>query len=128
MSLKVLFVDDDPDIRRIASMSLSAVGGYAVTVASSGSEALEVANRDLPDVVLLDVMMPGMDGLTTLGQLRANVRTASVPVIFMTAKVQKAEVDQYRAAGAGFIAKPFDPMRLPADVARLLDTDLRRTA
>ena len=128
MSLKVLFVDDDPDIRRIASMSLSAVGGYAVTVASSGSEALEAANRDLPDVVLLDVMMPGMDGLTALGQLRANARTASIPVIFMTAKVQKAEVDQYRAAGAGFIAKPFDPMRLPADVARLLDTDLRRTA
>jgi CheY-like chemotaxis protein len=128
MSLKVLFVDDDPDIRRIASMSLSAVGGYAVTVASSGPEALEAANRDLPDVVLLDVMMPGMDGLTTLGQLRANARTASIPVIFMTAKVQKAEVDQYRAAGAGFIAKPFDPMRLPADVARLLDTDLRRTA
>jgi two-component system OmpR family response regulator len=128
MALKVLFVDDDPDIRRIASMSLSVVGGYTVTTASSGAEALQSAERELPDVILLDVMMPGMDGLATLGQLRANERTASIPVIFMTAKVQKAEVEQYRAAGAGFVAKPFDPMRLPAEVARVLDTDLRRTA
>jgi CheY-like chemotaxis protein len=128
MPLKVLFVDDDQDIRRIASMSLSVVGGYAVTLASSGPEAIESAARECPDVILLDVMMPGMDGLATLAQIRANERTASIPVIFMTAKVQKAEVDQYRAVGAGFIAKPFDPMRLPAEVARVLDTDQRRTA
>ena len=124
---RILVIDDDATARELISDQLKAEG-FSVATAAGGLEGLKLAKELRPIAITLDVMMPGMDGLTTLGQLRANARTASIPVIFMTAKVQKAEVDQYRAAGAGFIAKPFDPMRLPADVARLLDTDLRRTA
>ena len=118
---QILFVDDDPDIRSIAQMSLTIVGGWQVKTAASGPEAIAIADAEPPDVIMLDVMMPGMDGLTTLQGLRASARTASIPVIFLTAKVQKDELDRYRAAGAGLIAKPFDPMTLPREVSRLLE-------
>jgi two-component system OmpR family response regulator len=91
-----------------------------VTVASSGSEAITLAHQGLPDLVLLDVMMPGMDGPTTLSELRKVDGMQHVPVIFVTAKVQSSEVQQYLTLGAiGVIAKPFDPMTL-ADDARAL--------
>ena len=117
---KILFVDDDEDIRTIARLSLTAVGGWDVTLASSGPQAIELAGTDRPDLIMLDMMMPGMDGLATLQGLRADARTASIPVIFLTAKMQKTEVDRYRAVGAGFIAKPFDPMGLPDEIRRVL--------
>ena len=118
---KVLLVDDEPDIRKIAEMSLKMVGRFEVVVASSGIEALGTAEKELPDVVLLDVMMPGMDGPTTLGRLRDQAATAKVPVIFMTAKAQKHEVERYLALGAaGVITKPFDPMTLSAEIRRIL--------
>jgi len=118
---KVLLVDDEPHIRRIGELSLKGVGKWTVILASSGSEALGLAARESPDVILLDVMMPGMDGQDTLAALKANAVTSTIPVIFMTAKVQKHEVDRYRELGAaGVIPKPFDPMGLPAQVLDIL--------
>lgn len=118
---KVLLVDDEPHIRRIGELSLKGVGKWTVVLASSGAEALTIAERETPDLILLDVMMPGMDGPATLQQLRATESTARIPVIFMTAKVQKHEVDKYLAAGAvGVIPKPFDPMALPSLILQIL--------
>jgi two-component system, OmpR family, response regulator len=118
---KVLRVDDEDDIRTIGRVSLSRVGGWQTVLASSGAEALTKAAAERPDLILLDVMMPGMDGPTTFGQLRAQQATASTPVIFMTAKSQKQEVLRYLELGAvGVINKPFDPMLLPTEIKKLL--------
>jgi CheY-like chemotaxis protein len=111
---KVLVVDEDPDLRRIVELTLRAVASWQVLLAESGEEGLVLAARERPDVILLDVMMPGMDGPTTLARLRAQPRTASVPVIFITAKAQKHETARYLDLGAaGVIQKPFDPLRRP---------------
>jgi CheY-like chemotaxis protein len=119
---KVLLVDDEPDIRRIGQFSLTMVGKLQVVTASTGAEALEVAAREKPDAILLDVMMPGMDGPTTLQKLRDSDLTREIPVVFMTAKVQRAEVEKYLLAGAvGVISKPFDPMGLPQTLCDILD-------
>jgi len=118
---KVLLVDDEDDIRTIGQLSLSRVGGWQTVLAASGAEAVTKAAAEQPDLILLDVMMPGMDGPTTLGQLRAQAATARTPVIFMTAKIQKQEVARYLELGAvGVIGKPFDPMTLPAEIKKLL--------
>jgi len=117
---RILYVEDEPDIRAIAQMALEAVGGFTVIVCSSGSEALAAAPTAQADLLLLDVMMPGMDGPSTLKALRALPATADTPVIFMTAKVQAAEVAQYRELGAiDVIHKPFDPMELSAQISRI---------
>ncbi|MDQ1834934.1 response regulator [Massilia scottii] len=116
----VLYVEDDPDIQTVAQMALEMVGGLTLRTCSSGREALAAAAQCKPDLLLLDVMMPGMDGPTTLSELRKLPNTASTPVIFMTAKVQASEVAYYRSLGAlGVIAKPFDPMQLPLQVRQL---------
>ena len=116
-----LLVDDEDDIRRVARMSLERVGGWTVTDASSADEALAAAAAERFDVVLLDVMMPDVDGPSTLGLLRPEIGDA-VPVVFLTAKVQPADVTRLRELGAvGVIAKPFDPMGLPGELARLLE-------
>jgi CheY-like chemotaxis protein len=126
---RVLLVDDEPDIRKIGSLSLSAVGGLEVEVASSGAEALELARRAPPDCILLDVMMPGLDGPACLQRLRGQPETRDVPVLFMTAKVQPQEVERYLALGAaGVIRKPFDPMTLARDVRALLEAAQGRGA
>jgi CheY-like chemotaxis protein len=117
---KVLMVDDEPDIRRVGQMSLELVGQFEVLLASGGEEAVELAARERPDVILLDVMMPRLDGPATLDRLRHDQGTAGIPVIFMTAKVQKHEVARYLAQGAsGVIFKPFDPMTLPEEIRRI---------
>ena len=117
---KIMIVDDDEDIRTICALSARTVGGWEVVVADSGEDALAKIAEAKPDVVLLDVMMPGMNGLTTLARLRERPETAETPVILLTARVQPHEVDRYRAAGAtGVIAKPFDPMTLPDEIRRL---------
>lgn len=117
---RILYVEDEPDIRAIAQMALEAVGGFSVTACASGSEALAAAPTAQADLLLLDVMMPGMDGPSTLNALRALDATAKTPVIFMTAKVQAAEVAQYKELGAiEVIHKPFDPMELSAQIQRI---------
>lgn len=117
---RILYVEDEPDIRAVAQMALEAVGGFTVIACSSGSEALAAAPGAGADLLLLDVMMPGMDGPNTLKALRELPATANTPVIFMTAKVQAAEVAQYRELGAmEVIHKPFDPMELSAQISRI---------
>ena len=118
----VLLVDDDPRIRKIAQMALQGVAHWQVSLAASGFEALESAVKNIPDVILLDVMMPEMDGPTTLARLREIASTAGIPVISFTAKVQKHELDSYLALGAaGIISKPFDPLLLPNEITNILD-------
>jgi CheY-like chemotaxis protein len=125
-SLKsILLVEDEQDIRVIARMALEKVGGFTVEMRSSGSEAVARAAEFTPDLILLDVMMPEMDGPATLARLRDIPAFAGVPVVFMTAKVQQHEVENYLRHGAvGVIAKPFAPMELPARVRELFDEAL----
>ena len=118
----VMLVDDEPDIRLVGQMSLARVGKWRVVLATGGAEAPEIAARERPDVILLDVMMPGVDGPTTFAKLRENPATAAIPVIFMTAKAQKSEIERYLGLGArGVISKPFDPIGLPAEVRRIVE-------
>lgn len=118
---KVMLVDDDPFIRRVAQITLSSIGHWNVIVATSGAEALELIAKERPDLVLLDVMMPGMDGTTTLERIRETYG-AELPVIFMTAKVQQHEVETYLKSKAdGVITKPFDPMTLPGEIRAILN-------
>lgn len=119
--MKALMIDDDDDIRKVGRLSLQAVGKFDAVFASSGQEGIDLARRELPDVILLDVMMPGMDGPTVLVAMRSIPELRTTPVVFLTAKVQRSEVDQYLRAGAiGVIQKPFDPMTLPDEIRRLL--------
>lgn len=116
----ILHIEDEDDIRDVARLALEAVGGFTVVSASSGREGIALAGAGGHDIILLDVMMPSMDGPTTLKTLRANPATASIPVIFMTAKVQHHEIGHYKALGAlGVISKPFDPMTLADEVRAL---------
>jgi CheY-like chemotaxis protein len=110
---RILFVEDDPDIQMVARMALEALGGFTVLACSSGAEALAKVEGFAPDLILLDVMMPGMDGPATLKALRRQPCCSELPVVFMTAKVQTQELAVYRELGAEeVIAKPFDPMAL----------------
>ncbi len=119
---KVLLVDDDSDIRTIGTLSLRNVGKWQVVVAASGEEALAAIQRDPPDLVLLDVMMPGLDGPATLRRIRELHHTPSPMVIFLTAKSEQAEVAQLMALGAsGVIAKPFNPLQLPKQIRQLVE-------
>lgn len=114
---KVLIVDDDPNIRMIAQTSLECLTEWTIVMATNGSEALVVAAKEQPDVILMDMRMPGMDGLTALSKLREQPETISTPVIFLTANVQTQEVQAYIKDGAkGVISKPFDPMTLPSEI------------
>lgn len=119
---KIMMVDDEPHIRRIGELSLRGVGKWQVVLAGSGREAIELAQQEQPDVILLDVMMPGMDGPATLAGLRETPETAAIPVIFLTAKAQRHEVERYRMLGAaGVLTKPFDPMTLPDEVRAIIE-------
>lgn len=117
---RILMVDDESDIRTVAGLSLTVVGGFTVEMCGSGPEALERASAFGPDLLLLDVMMPGMDGPTTLARLREIPALRQTPAIFMTAKVQPNEIAQLVACGAmDVLAKPFDPMTLPDALRRI---------
>lgn len=117
----VLIVDDEYDIRAVAEVALRSVGGWQVSTAASGSEGLTKAERDAPDAILLDVMMPEMDGIAVFQALRTNPATRSIPVIFLTAKVQPADQRRFYDLGvAGIITKPFKAMKLPSQIAQVL--------
>ena len=119
--MKVLIIDDDADIRFVAAMSLRAGGIVDVVEASGGLDGVCKAREELPDVILLDMMMPMMDGSQTIAALRLQKETATTPVIFLTAKTVVAEIQGMRALGAaGVLIKPFDPRTLAADVLALL--------
>jgi len=120
---RILHVDDEPDIREIVDMSLGLNPEFEVREVGSGAEAIKAAAEWSPDLILLDVMMPKMDGPATLARLRDDPKTSAIPVLFMTARSQTPEVDRLKSLGArGVILKPFDPMRLADDVrARLED-------
>ena len=114
---KILYVEDEPDIQAVARIALEAVGGFEVKICGSGKEAVESAAAFAPDLLLLDVMMPGMDGPTTLLELRKQPALAATPAMFMTAKVQPQEVAHLKSLGVvDIIAKPFDPMGLSAQI------------
>ena len=114
---RVMCVEDDPDIRMIIEFSLSTLGGYQVCLCAEGRAALAQAPHFKPDLVLLDVMMPGLSGPETLAGLRKQAGMAGVPVIFMTAKAMPDEVEELLQYGAtGVIVKPFDPVTLPQDI------------
>ena len=118
---KILIVEDDEDIRTVIEVVARLVGDWQVLLAASGAEALERAKSEQPDVILLDVMMPGMDGPETLARLRQQTSTARIPVIFLTAKAQKHEVQSYLALGVnGVIIKPFEAMTLPDEIRRIV--------
>jgi len=120
--VKILVIDDENDIRRIARLGLERVGKMQVIDANSGVEGVEKARAERPDVVLLDVMMPGQDGPATLQSLKADPATAAIPVIFLTAKALASELERLRSLGAtGVLTKPFDAMTLAAEVRAILD-------
>ncbi len=119
-TLTVLYVEDEADIREMTEFALEDEG-FELVQCVSGQDALDKAGDVNPGLLLLDMMMPGMDGMTTAQKLRELPHLAEVPLIFMTAKVQQAEVEKYKAMGAiGVISKPFDAMELPNTIRQLL--------
>lgn len=118
---KVVLCDDDPDIRAIGEMSLRDVGGWEVHCVGDGLSALQAAREERPDLILLDIMMPKLDGPGTFEKLREDPACTAIPVVFMTAKAQPHELRGYTELGAaGVIAKPFDPLTLPDEIRALV--------
>ena len=119
---KILMVEDDEDIRRVAVMALKFKGGFQVVTAADGLEGLAMAAQEKPDVILLDSMMPNLDGPETCRRLKADPALAKIPVIFLTAKSQKKEIDAGLELGAiGYLVKPFDPMTLADELKKLVE-------
>lgn len=127
--MRVLLVDDEEHLRKIGKLSLERVGRFETIVAAGGQEAIDALRGGSFDVVLMDLMMPQMDGLSALATIRADPALQRTPVIFVTAKVNRVEIERYLAAGAiGVIEKPFDPMTLPRQVSALVDQHRERQA
>jgi CheY-like chemotaxis protein len=119
---RVLLVEDDPDIQVVASLALAELGGLTVEVCGSGARTLDAAQSFRPDLILLDVMMPDMDGISALKELREDPILGETPVVFMTARAQPHEVAHYRNLGSlGVITKPFEPESLAEKVRCLWD-------
>jgi CheY-like chemotaxis protein len=118
---RILIIDDESDIREVAQISLEMMGGWQVLTSESGQDGLEKAKADQPDAILLDVMLPDMDGPTTLQNLQADPSTSHIPVVFLTAKIQTADRNRFASLGVvAVIAKPFDPINLASQVAEAL--------
>ena len=118
---RILLIDDEADLREVAQLSLEMIGGWQVIPGTSGSDGLAKAETEQPDAILLDLMMPDMDGFTTFKRLQANHATKQIPVIFLTAKVNPDDRSEFAKLGvSGVIAKPFDPMSLAQQVAEKL--------
>lgn len=121
---KVLLAEDEEDIRKVAQISLQFRGGWAVSLASDGEECLAKAAQERPDLILLDCMMPKLDGYETCRQLKRDPALRRIPVIFLTAKSQEAEVRKGLALGAvGYLIKPFNPMSLAAEIREILEDE-----
>ena len=121
MARKILIIDDEDDIREVAALSLESVAGWEVILAGCGAQGMACAQQHQPDAILLDVMMPGMDGPATFRELRRNPATAGIPVLLLTARAQSS--DQRRFAGLGVDAilfKPFDPLTLSVQISGAL--------
>jgi CheY-like chemotaxis protein len=119
---KVLLIDDDPDVRRIGSMSMRKLGGFEVLLASSGAEGLVTAEQSLPDLILLDILMPGLDGMVTIAELKKSPMAKAIPVIFLTGARDLSPPEKIREVGAlGVIYKPIDPLRLPSQARELVE-------
>jgi two-component system, OmpR family, response regulator len=117
---KILYVDDQPDLRELGRLALEVVGKFEVEACASGEDALQRVGPFAPDLVLLDVVMPGLSGPETLQRLRQHPGGASIPVVFLTARVEPEERAEYAALGAiGVIEKPFDPFDLATRLTRL---------
>lgn len=115
--IHILYADDDDDIRELLSLSLELTGGFVVDAVENGRQAVEKAIAVRPDLVILDVMMPGLDGPATLEQMRGREALAGVPVIFFTAKAQREEIAKLEALGAiGVLSKPFDPVTVGEEI------------
>lgn len=124
MSHRILIIDDEDDIRQVAAMSLETVAGWEVLTANSGVRGIRRAQEDRPDAILLDVMMPGMDGPTTFLELRKLPETADIPVVLLTAKVQSADQKRFADLGvAAVLFKPFDPLTLADQMSAALGWD-----
>lgn len=120
--MKILLAEDEEDIQRVASMSLKRGGEWEVLLAGDGEECLRLAQQEHPDVILLDVMMPKLDGFAVCQRLKADAATQQIPVIFLTASTQERQMQRGLAIGAiGYLYKPFDPLTLPQQVRDLLD-------
>jgi CheY-like chemotaxis protein len=118
---RIIVVDDDDDIRLLVALSLRQIGGHEVRTCSSGSDALELAMKWLPDAVLMDVRMPVMDGPTTAMRLAGQAETSTIPVVLMTASVRQEQRSSLARLGvAGVLAKPFNPMTLSDELAAML--------
>ena len=119
--IRILYVEDEPDIREVTRLALEFSGRFDLRICDSGDQALRESPAFKPDLILLDVMMPGMDGLTLMNRLRAESETVLTPVVFMTAKVQWSEISRYLDLGtASVIPKPFDPRTLGDRVMDIL--------
>ena len=121
MARRVLIIDDEEDIREVAALSLETVAGWDVVLAGSGAAGIAKAQDYQPDAILLDVMMPGMDGPTTFRELQALPETANIPVILLTAKVQAADQRRFSDLGVATVMfKPFDPLTLAQEISSAL--------
>lgn len=121
-SKKVLIIDDDPDIREVTQLSLEVSRDWQILTATSGQEGVEIAIAEQPHSILLDVMMPGLDGVATFRQLKQHPKTRHIPVIFLTARVQSQERKRYENLGISLVlSKPFDPLLLADAIANTLN-------
>ncbi len=121
MKKRILVVDDEPYIQEVAQICLEMLAGWTVITASSGTEAIAKAELEQPDAILLDVLMPDMDGMTTFSHLQANPATQAIPVLMLSAKAQSSDAYPYKAVGIkAAIAKPFDPLTLANQIAQVL--------
>lgn len=123
----ILYIDDDPDIQAVAQVALEMIGGYRMTMCLHPQQALSLALEHAPDLILLDVVMPGMDGPQTLATLHADERCKAIPVIFMTGRAQDDERARWMSLGVlGVIAKPFDAMALAGQIETIWSNSRRQ--
>ena len=121
MPLRILLIEDDPDIQKMVRLSLMYQGGHQCSIASGGAEGLQKAADENPDLILLDVMMPEMDGYETCRRLKTQPGTRHIPVVFLSARAQQAEIQKGRELGAvGYLVKPFDPMALSSQLDAII--------